>query len=198
MYFYGLNTVAAIGTLICTVIAGISAIRAIYNENTPAARIPANLAALFGTVGAMLALVAAFTGYESHALTEQRIASLQSEINQPDLSDSQIETLTRLLTSIPKPADPVHLTALPNDEAKVLAAKIKRALISAGFTVDGVWDEMVLAESIPTIVIRQKSKNKLVGTGMAAALKQVGLKSKIVANDALPESRVEILVDYQP
>ena len=193
-----MNTVAAIGTLICAVISGFSAIRAVYNESTPAARIPLRLAAVFGVLGAILALISSFTSYELHALSEQRIASLQSKINRPDLSDSQIETLTQLLTSVPKPADSVHLTALANDEAKVLAAKIKRALVSAGFTVDGVWEEMVLGENIPTIVVRQKAKNGLVGTGIAAALKKMGLKSKIEANDALPESRVEILVNYQP
>ena len=198
LYFFGLNTVAAIGTMLCSVISGFSAIRALSNENTPAARIPLRLAAVFGAVAALLSLVASFTGYESHALSEQAIISLQNEVNRHDLTDTQLEMLTQLLTSVPKPADPVHLTSLPNDEAKVLAGKLKRALISAGFTTDGVWDEMVLAESIPTIVIRQKSKNGLVGTGIAKALMQVGLKPKIVPTDALPESRVEILVDYQP
>jgi hypothetical protein len=197
LYFFGLNTIAALGALICTVIAAFSAIRTLTNENTPAARIPLRLTAVFGVVGALFALVTSFTGYELHALSEQTIAALKSEIYRPDLSDSQLETFTQLLTSVPRPADPVHLTALPNDEAKVLATKIKRALISAGFTVNGVWEEMALAESTPMIIIRQKVKKGAVGAGIAAALGQVGLKSRIEVNDALPESRVEILVNYQ-
>jgi hypothetical protein len=197
VYFFGLNTVAALGTLICTVIVAFSAIRTLTNENTPAARIPVRLSAVFGVVGALFALITSFTGYELHALSELRIAALQSEIYRPDLSDSQIETLTHLLTSVPKPTDPVHLTALPNDEAKVLATKIKRALVSAGFTVDGVWEQMALAENSPIIVIRQKAKKGALGAAIAAALKQLGLKSRIQASDALPESRIEIFVNYQ-
>lgn len=197
MYFFGLNTTAALGTLICTVIAAFSAIRTLTNENTPAARIPLRLTAVFGVVGALFALVTSFTGYELHALSEQKIASLQSEIYRPDLSDSQIETLTQLLTSVQKPTDPVHLTALPNDEAKVLASKIKRALVSAGFTVNGVWEEMALAENSPIIVIRQKTKKGPVGAAIAAALNQLGLKSRIETSAVLPESRIEIFVNYQ-
>ena len=190
-----LNFVFLIGTFILSVTGAIMALYALVNRQTA---IPARYAAISTALAALFALISCFTGITLRNVSAATIAALEKEMAVPDLSESQIATLTQSLASVPKPADPVHLMAISNRESANLAKKIKQALQAAGFAVDGVWEDVVLAGPGPSIVIRQTAKNGPVGIGFAAALKKVGLASRITAIDGLPESRVEIAVDFQP
>ena len=196
MNLYTLNNALSVSTVILSASGAVAAMISLSGDHKPS--LAKRFAAVFGVIGAMSALIVWFTGRDLHVVSEAMIQSLQSELRGPDLSDGQIATLARLLAPGPKPAGPVLVMSSPNNAATNLARKIKEALLSAGFTVDGVRERTVLEGTSPTIVIRQKTKNGEVGSGIVAALKMVGLESRIVASAEFPENRVEIIVGYQP
>src|SRR5260370_42043227 len=72
------------------------------------------------------------------------------------LSQTQIEYLRDALKMVPKPNDPIHMSAPPGDvEAQDVGKGIKLAFEAAGFTVDGVWPDIIYGSDPYGILVRQ-------------------------------------------
>jgi hypothetical protein len=136
---------------------------------------------------------------EKQRIAESKITRLEKEAEGRRLVSSKIEILTEALRSVAKPSVPVYLMGLDGDkEAIDLANQLKIVFEAAGFKIDGVWQDGLLGGTGSGILIRQKVKDGVIGVGIEAALKTVGLDSKIVVRSDYEQDKIDVIVGYNP
>jgi hypothetical protein len=154
---------------------------------------------VLGLAAAVTAFAGYFTGKHTDATLERQIEMLETEQAGRNLSATQLQVLTEQLRTVQGLKQPVHLTGLDGDrEAIRLAHVLKRAFESAGFGVDGVWEDGLIGGTGPGVLVRHTKIDGVVGQGIHAALQHAGLETRIVELGRDAGTRFEVIVGYKP
>jgi hypothetical protein len=114
------------------------------------------------------------------------------------LTATQIEAFIGLLESVPKPTRPIEVVGADRESGR-LGTTLKRALESAGFTVNPLAVDLLIGWTGPGILVRQKIVADPFGIKVRSALGAVGLDATVVEYDTEGIGRsIEIIIGYRP
>lgn len=114
------------------------------------------------------------------------------------LSPDQKTTLIEVLSSLPK--NNVYLMGIQGDrEAVRFANALKEVFLSADWTVDGVWEDILLGGPGPGIIVRQSSSSiDSVGQLITKAFNKIHIQARLVNRKDLAPQKLEIIVGSRP
>jgi hypothetical protein len=136
---------------------------------------------------------------QKQTLAESKISQLESEAKGRRLSPQQIIDLAHALKLITKPNVPASVMALDGDiEAMDVGDELKVAFNEAGVRVDMVQYTTLIGDTGRGIFVRQMPSQAPLGLKVAAALKSIGLDSKVVEYADLKPGDVQIMVGSRP
>jgi hypothetical protein len=115
------------------------------------------------------------------------------------LTESQIGHLVSSLRLVPKSEKPVYVMGLQgNDQSISLAKALSGALMSAGFPVNGPWEDNLIGGTGSGILIRQKIEAGPIGVGIRASLSAVGLSTRMIVRSDYADDQVDVIVGHRP
>jgi hypothetical protein len=134
-------------------------------------------------------------GLEAEKLSAELTALQRGRL----LSGAQASKLLELLRVIQKPGEALELTGIQGDaEAVRLSNQLRGIFSSAGFKVNGPWEDIVIGGIGDGIAVRQRYKQAAIGVAISSALQDVGLTTRIIEKSDLRPNQIEVIVGRRP